>query len=135
MGAHISKNEGAGHSEVNTAARKAGGSRMMSSVRAPVLVLHKSSIVHRVNGRSIANAGARGAGDVTPALPVAADCECALARHPDSPWKAAPQDLFTTPGYHASPPTRYLGHVVRRSSRACRTTRHTACQVSDTMWK
>jgi hypothetical protein len=32
-----------------------------------------ASIVHRVNGRSIANAGARGGGDVTPALPVVAD--------------------------------------------------------------
>ena len=29
--------------------------------------------MHRVNGRSIANAGARGGGDVTPALPVVAD--------------------------------------------------------------
>ena len=29
--------------------------------------------MHRVNGRSIANAGARGGGDVTPARPVAAD--------------------------------------------------------------
>ena len=40
---HISaKNEWAGHSEANTAARKAGGSSMMPSVLAPVLVLYKS---------------------------------------------------------------------------------------------
>ena len=41
-GCTYQQNEGAGHNEANTAARKAGGSRMMSSVRAPVLVLHKS---------------------------------------------------------------------------------------------
>ena len=40
---HISaKNEEAGHSEANTAAREAGGSRMMPGVLAPVLVLHRS---------------------------------------------------------------------------------------------
>ena len=99
----------------------------------------RASIVHRVNGRSIANAGARGAGDVTPALPVAADARrrraCAPPRDPESPKKAAPQDLFTTPGYHASPSTRCLRHVRRRSSRECRTARHTACRVSDPMCK
>ena len=40
---HISaKNVEAGHSEANTAAREAGGSRMMPGVLAPVLVLHRS---------------------------------------------------------------------------------------------
>ena len=32
-----------------------------------------ASIVHRVNGKSIANAGARGGDNVTAALPVVAD--------------------------------------------------------------
>ena len=40
---HISaKNEWAGHSEANTAAREAGESRVTPSVRALVLVLHRS---------------------------------------------------------------------------------------------
>ena len=40
---HISaKNEWAGHSEANTAAREVGESRVTPSVRAPVLVLHRS---------------------------------------------------------------------------------------------
>jgi hypothetical protein len=58
----------------------------------------------QVNGRAIANAGVRGAGDVTPAPPAAADARRRRARapprDPESPKKAAPQDLFTTPGYH-----------------------------------
>ena len=37
--------------------------------------------MHRVNGRSIANAGARGGGDVTPALPVAADGQQTVNAH------------------------------------------------------
>ena len=52
-----------------------------------------------------------------------------------SPKKVAPQDLFTTPGYHASPSTRCFRHVRRRSSRECRTVRHTACRVSAPMCK
>ena len=40
---HISaKNEWAGHSEANTAAREVGESRVTPSVHAPVLVLHRS---------------------------------------------------------------------------------------------
>ena len=58
----------------------------------------------QVNGRAIANAGVRGAGDVTLAPPAAADARRRRARapprDPESPKKAAPQDLFTTPGYH-----------------------------------
>ena len=43
ISAHISKkNEWAGHSEANTAAREVGESRATPSVRVPVLVLHRS---------------------------------------------------------------------------------------------
>ena len=43
IGAHISKKkEWVGHSEANTAAREVWESRVTPSVRAPVLVLHRS---------------------------------------------------------------------------------------------
>ena len=82
MCAHISKKEGVEHSEANTAASKAGG----SSMKAALLLLRwcrtGASIVHRVNGRSIANAAARDAGDVKPARPADADGQCVFPCNP-----------------------------------------------------
>ena len=85
MGAHMSERQGGGGDTVKRTQQREK---------------HSS----QVNGRAIANAGVRGAGDVTLAPPAAADARRRRARapprDPESPKKAAPQDLFTTPGYH-----------------------------------